>query len=333
MSSNFIKELQIEAAKSPKSIIFPESFNEKVLQAARKIYDMGIAFPILVGNREKVEKYAQNIQVDSKGFNYIDFEDETVINETVEAYSKINSLLSVKAIRRKIKNPLNFAAVQVSLDQSDCLAAGITYTTGEVILSAQMFIGLQEEIQTVSSMGIVEVPDFIGQGPKFIGISDCAVCQNPSSEELADIACVTSDTYKAVLKEEPRAALVSFSTDGSSQHEIVDKVVEAVKMANAKRPDLKIDGEFQIDAALIDTIAKKKVKKESSVAGQANIIIFPDLNAGNIGVKLIQIFGGVNAHGPLLQGFKKPVTDFSRSAPVDEIVGNLTMLVTMAGLK
>ncbi len=333
MSSSFIKKLQMEARKNPKSIIFPESFNEKVLMASRKIVDMGIAFPILVGKQAEIEEFAKGIDVNTSGFRFIDYQDETIISETVEAYSKINTLLSVKAITRKIKNPLNFAAVQVRLDQADCLAAGITYTTGDVILSAQMFIGLQENVQTISSMGIVEVPDFMGQGPKFIGISDCAVCQNPSSEELADIACVTSDTYKAVLKDEPKAALVSFSTDGSSQHEIVDKVVEAVKMARTKRPELNIDGEFQIDAALIEAVAKKKVKKESSVAGQANIIIFPDLNAGNIGVKLIQIFGGVNAHGPLLQGFKKPVTDFSRSAPVDEIVGNLTMLVTMAGVK
>nr|WP_114299681.1 phosphate acyltransferase [Anaerobacterium chartisolvens] len=328
--STFMEQLVEKAKNSPKSIIFPETGNEKVIQAARKVKDIGIAFPILVGKKEAIEQFAADLGISTDGFNYVDNTDEKTIADTVQAYLAVSRELTEKTLNRKLKDPLNFAAAQVKVGKADCLAAGIDHTTGEVILASQMFIGMQKGIQIISSIGIVEAPDYQGSEGNLLAITDCAVCQNPNASELADIACASSDTMKSLLGWEPRAALICFSTDGSGQHEITEKVVEAVRLANERRPDLAIDGEFQLDAALNQKVAAKKVKRESRVAGRANIIVFPDLNAGNIGVKLIQTFGNALAHGPLLQGFAKPVTDFSRSAPVDEIVGNLIMLVVRA---
>lgn len=326
----FIEQLIDQAKENPKSIVFPESDHEKVLLAARKVTDLGIAHPILIGKEEEIQALADQIGVSTEGFQFIDHLEEGRIEKLIEKYLQKSQEFSEKALNRKLKQALNFAAALVRVDECDCLAAGINHTTGEVILASQMFIGMQEGIETISSLGIVEAPGFEGPEGNLLAISDCAVCQNPNASELADIACATSDTMKSLLGWDTKAALLCFSTDGSGEHEITQKVVEAVKLANERRPDLAIDGEFQLDAAINPAVAAKKVKRESKVAGKANILIFPDLNAGNIGVKLIQTFGKAMAHGPLLQGFAKPVTDFSRSAPVDEIVGNLVMLVVRA---
>lgn len=266
-------------------------------------------------------------------FTCIDHTDEQVREDVIAAFLSVSPDFSEKALKRKFKYPLNFAAALVRLKKADCLAAGIDYSTGEVLLASQSFIGMQEGIETISSIGIVDAPTFSGPQGNFLIIGDCAVCQNPDSSELADIACTSADTVKGLLGWEPRVALVCFSTDGSGEGEITEKVVEAVRLAQERRPDLHIDGEFQFDAAIDPAVAEKKVKRESAVAGRANVIIFPDLNAGNIGVKLIQRFGNALAYGPILQGFASAVTDFSRSAPVDEIVGNLIMLVARSGHK
>ena len=184
------------------------------------------------------------------------------------------------------------------------------------------------DFDVISSVGIADIPGYtFPDGGHLLAVGDCAVCANPSASELASIAISTCDTIKSVTGWIPKCALLSYSTAGSAEGELVDKVRTAVELANERRPDLLIDGEFQLDAAICPEIAKKKVKRDSKVAGQANIVIFPDLNAGNIGVKLIQQFGHANAYGPLLQGFSMICCDCSRSAPVDELVGNIIFSV------
>ena len=164
-----------------------------------------------------------------------------------------------------------------------------------------------------------------------LALADCAITAQPDAKDLAGIAIASADTVRTLLGWEPRVAMLAFSTCGSAEHESVEVVRQAVELAKKLRPELKIDGEFQLDAAILPQTARKKVKRESSVAGKANVLIFPNLHAGNIGVKLIQIFGHANAYGPVLQGFAKPVCDFSRSAPVEEMLGNVAMLVIRAG--
>ncbi|MEX1377746.1 MAG: phosphate acyltransferase [Eubacteriales bacterium] len=328
---SLITDLQKRLKGSKKTIIFPESTDEKIIKAAAKLLDLEIAQPIFVGKMQDTKAVADKLNIDISKIKFVDHEDQNIMDDTVAAYLRQSDMYSEKSLYRKLKNPLNFAAARVSIGFADSLAAGISHTTGEVIMASQMYIGMSEGVETISSIGITEITDFLGKDIFYLGLTDCAVCMNPTSEELADIAIASSITYKSLIGDEPKAAMLSFSSDGSGEHEIVEKVVNAVKIANEKRPDLLIDGEFQLDTAIIQKVAEKKMKRESKVAGNANILVFPDLNAGNIGVKLIQIFGGVNAHGPMLQGFKKPVTDFSRSAPVEEIVGNLTMLVARIG--
>lgn len=330
MNQQFLESLIANGKQSPKSIVFPESSNQKVLQAARKVFELGIAKPVLVGVKEDICAQADLCGVDAQVFSFIDHTNDEVKKNLVAQFSAICDDFSQKALNRKFKHPLNFAAALVRVGKVDCLAAGIDASTGEVLLASQMFIGMKEGIETISSIGIVDAPSFSGPRGNHLVVGDCAVCQNPTASELADIACTSADTVMELLGWEPKVALICFSTDGSGDGEIIEKVVKAVALAQERRPDLLIDGEFQFDAAIDPGVAQKKVKRDSQVAGRANIVIFPDLNAGNIGVKLIQQFGNAPVYGPILQGFRFPVTDFSRSAPVDEIVGNLIMLVARA---
>ena len=207
----------------------------------------------------------------------------------------------------------------------DVTFAGLTHSTGDVIMAGQMVVGLADGVDTISSVGIFDIPGYEGSEGQYLGFGDSAVCANPDAEQLASIAISCCDTVAALVGWDPRAALLSYSTDGSAEGPLVDKVLEAKRIANERRPDLKIDGEFQFDSAVRPEVAAKKVRRESDVAGKANIIIWPDLNVGNVGVKLVQTFGKADAYGPMLQGFAKVVCDCSRSAPVSEIVGNVAM--------
>jgi phosphate acetyltransferase len=176
-----------------------------------------------------------------------------------------------------------------------------------------------------SIFALTEIPGFEGPEGDQIALADCGLNAEPTPEELASIAIGTCDNIRALMGWEPRVAMLSYSTDGSAESALVDKVRAAVKVAQERRPDLKIDGEFQLDSAIVPAVAEKKVRRESAVAGKANVLICPDINVGNIGVKLVQNFAHADAYGPMLQGFKKIVCDCSRSAPVSELVGNVVM--------
>jgi phosphate acetyltransferase len=192
-----------------------------------------------------------------------------------------------------------------------------------------MTVGLADDIALPSSYFLMIVPDFLGQGRKSFIFADCAVNADPTPTELADIAVTSARSAQTLLGETPRVAMLSFSTKGSAQHARVDKVREALSLVRQREPELAIDGEFQADAALVPTVAQKKVKDSSDVAGQANVLIFPDLDSGNIAYKLTQWLGGAQAIGPFLQGFAKPISDLSRGATIDDIV--TTCAVVAAG--
>ena len=326
----FIEIMREKARKSPKRIVFPEATADKILMAAEKLVEMGIAQPVLVGNPSSIKASAQSAGVSLEGCKIVDNDDEQTTNDLISEYLKIEQMYSEKALRRKCKELLNYGAMMVKVGWGDCYAAGYLHSTSEVVMASQFFIGTMPGITSISSIGIVEFPSWSGPQENFLCYTDCAVQQRPSSEGLVDIAVASSYTVRKLLSWEPRAALMSFSTDGSAEHEDVDIVREAVRIAKERFPDFKIDGEFQLDAAIIPEVAAKKVARPSEVAGRANILVFPNLGAGNIGVKSAQIFAGAIAYGPIMQGFAKPVTDFSRSAPMDEIIGNLAMLVVLA---
>jgi phosphate acetyltransferase len=333
MNTNVMEQLRLKAKAKPKRVVLPEASEEKILHAARRVRDVGIAYPILIGKPDIVSAFARNIGVSLDGIPVVDHTEQEKVEHFASEYVESNPDLPESAIKRMLKDPLNFAAMMVRLDMVDCMVAGLSHTTGEVIMASEMIIGLQEGISTVSSMGIASIPGYEGPEGNLLAIADCAVCAAPEPNELADIAITTADTVCSLMGWEPRVALLSFSTKGSASHELVDKVLKALEIVHRSMPDLLIDGELQLDSAIIPEVAAKKVPGEGPVAGKANILIFPDLNAGNIGVKLIQRFAKAVAYGPMLQGFAKPVSDLSRVAPIEEIIGAITMVVVRAQKK
>lgn len=305
---------------------FPEAENEKIQQAAIRCRNEGICIPVFVGDPEKIREASCASKTDITGIEIIDFGDENLLGRVIPEFLKINDLFSEKSLRRKCKDPMILAMLLQALGELDVTFAGIDHTTADVIIAGKTFIGLQEGIATISSIGIADIPGYNGSEGRYLAFGDSAVCVFPKAEKLASIAINACDTVRALTDWEPRCALLSYSTCGSGgDNEAVTRIIEAVRIANEQRPDLAIDGEFQLDSALNPAVAAKKVKRESKVAGRANIIIWPDLNAGNIGVKLIQQFAGADAYGPMLQGFAGIVCDCSRGAPVSELVGNIAM--------
>lgn len=320
-----------KAKLNPQKVAFPEALNEKMMQAAYECGKDGYIIPILVGNAAEINAAIAERGYDASVFTVVDIEDEEYKASLIEKYvAKPDTLLKEKALNRRMKDTLHYAMVMQAVDEADVTFAGIEYTTGDVLLAGQMVIGLKPGIATISSIGLCDIPGYEGSEGSLLAIGDSAVCTNPNAEELASIAISACETVHSLLGWEPRCAMVSYSTCGSGAGELVDKVVEAVKIANEKRPDLAIDGEFQLDSAINPAVAAKKVQRESKVAGKANVVIWPDLNVGNVGVKLIQQFGKADAYGPMLQGFAKVVCDCSRSAPVSELKGNIVISAVRA---
>jgi len=330
---NLMENVKAKAKANPKRVAFPEANDIKMLKAMEQVSKEDYCEVVVVGNLEEVKTLCTENNISDSKWEYIDINNEEYKEKVLSEYLKLpNIIYGEKSLRRRMNEPLYFALMMEAINHVDVTFAGITSTTGDFILAAQTIVGLENTLDVVSSVGIAELPNYtFSDGGNLIAVGDCAVCTNPSAQELASIAINTCETVRAVTDWEPRCALLSYSTAASGQGELVEKVKTAVKIANQRRPDLKIDGEFQLDSAIVPEIAIKKVKRPSEVAGKANILIFPDLNAGNIGVKLIQQFGHANAYGPLLQGFRKICSDCSRSAPIEELVGNILFSVVRAG--
>lgn len=330
MSNNLINTLQAKAKANPKRIAFPEADDEKILRAARQTKDLGIAFPVLVGEQRVISSLAEKAGVSLDGLEIIDNSVPEKLDYHIGEYVKTKTVLPASALKRKSRGSLYYALILEEIGIVDGVVAGLNHTTGDVIMAAQMLIGLKDGISIPSSLGIWSIPGFNGSEGEFLAHADCAVNPDPSSDELADIAITSAETVRSLMGWEPRVAMLSFSTKGSTVHPRVDKVIQALEIAHKRRPDLLIDGELQLDSAISPAVAAKKVKEESAVAGRANILIFPDLDAGNIGVKLVQNFAKASACGPLLQGFNKPVSDLSRSAPLEDIIDVVSMVVNCA---
>lgn len=326
-----IDQIFEKAKSNPQKVVFTEALNEKMMKAAFEAGSEGYIYPILVGNKAEIEQAIQERGYDLSVFTVVDMEDEEYRKRLIEKYIALpDTRLKEKALNRRMQDKLQFAMVMQAVGDADVTFAGIDYTTGDVLLAGQMIIGLKPGIATISSIGLCDIPGYEGSEGSLLAVGDSAVCTNPNAQQLASIAISACDTVKYLLDWQPRCACVSYSTLGSGQGELIDKVTEAVKIANELRPDLAIDGEFQLDAAISPSVAAKKVKRESKVAGKANVVIWPDLNVGNVAVKLIQQFGHADAYGPMLQGFKKVVCDCSRGAPVSELKGNIVISAVRA---
>ncbi|GJQ64636.1 MAG: phosphotransacetylase [Melioribacteraceae bacterium] len=320
-----LEQIKKEAAKKKKTVVLPESHDERVLRAAEILTKEGVVKVVTIGNEEKVRADAESWGVDLQGVRIIDPEKSDKLSDFTNIYynARKHKGVDIEKARETMKWDLFFGAMMVREGMADGFVAGSYASTGDVLRASIQCVGMPEGTSVVSSFFLMIFPE-----TKY-AFADCAVVPNPDANQLADIAITTADNYKALTGEEPYVAMLSFSTKGSAKHELVDKVLEATKIAQEKRPDLKIDGEMQFDAAIIDKIGKKKAP-ESDVAGKANVLVFPDLQAGNIGYKIAQRLGGAEAVGPVVQGLKKPLFDLSRGCSVDDIVNTSAISALMA---
>ena len=323
---DIMEKVYARAKANPQRVAFPEATEEKILQVARQLQDNGSCIPVLVGRPDDIRSAAAQYGISLEQLEITDAYDESFLEKVINDYVTVYPLFSAKSMRRRANaDPMYTALMMQANGLVDVTFAGLVHTTGDVIIAAQAVIGMKEGVSAVSSCGIAKIPGYNGSEGDLLAFGDSAVCLNPSAEDLAGIAISACETVSALTDWEPRCAMLSYSTCGSGSGEMVDKVVEAVKLANEKRPDLAIDGEFQFDSAINPQIAAKKVLRPSRVAGKANIVIWPNIDVGNIGVKLVQQLAGADAYGPFLQGFNKVVCDCSRSAPVSELMGNVVM--------
>ena len=325
MKIQILEEIKEKAAKQKKTVILPESHDERVLKAAEILLKDKIASVVTLGDENKINDTVKKLGLNVSGLRIIDPLKSDKLSDFTNIYFNLRRKkgITIEEARETMKRDLFFGAMMLKESLVDGSVAGSFASTADVLKAGIQCIGMPEGLSVVSSFFLMAYPE------KSYTFADCAVVPTPDPKQLADIASSAADNHKKLTGDKPYVAMLSFSTKGSAKHESIDKVLSALEILKQKRPDLDVDGELQFDAAIIDSIGKRKAPG-SNVAGRANVLVFPDLNAGNIGYKIAERLGGAAAIGPIVQGLKKPFFDLSRGCSVEDIVNTAAIAVLMS---
>ena len=324
--SDIVRHIERECGGRP---VFPEASDPRILDAARILTDRQLASPILVGDMSTILAAAASHSVPLDDIAIVDPATSELREDCIAAYRSNRPATKPALANRLLGRPLFFAAALLRAGHADALIAGAAQPTARVLEAGKMALGLADGVSTPSGFFLVTVPDRVGAGPRRLVFADAAINVEPTAEELAEIAIASAATAAKLLGETPRVAMLSFSTHGSARHPAAARVAQATALARKRVPDLAIDGELQVDAALNAGVAAAKLRRPGEVAGRANVLVFPDLSSANIGYKLVQQLAGARAIGPVCQGFAGPLCDLSRGASTDDIVAAATLTLAL----
>lgn len=328
---NFLQSIKQRAKNQRKTIVLPEALERRTLEAAEQVLKEDIADVILIGNKNEILKVGQGLDLSNvciiDPLAYEEIED--FISTLVEL--RKHKGMTVEKAKELLKNPLYFGVMMVKKGKADGMVAGAVNSTADVLRPSLQILKTAPGTKLVSAFFLMVVPECeYGADGTFI-FSDAGLVPNPNAEELAAIAINSAQSFQQLVAKEPIVGMLSFSTKGSASHPDVDKVIEATKLAKELAPNLKLDGEFQLDAAIVPSVGQAKAPN-NDIAGHANVLIFPDLDAGNIGYKLTQRLAKAEAYGPITQGIAKPVNDLSRGCTAEDIVGVVAITAVQAQL-
>ncbi len=328
---SFVQDMMNRAKQEIKTIVLPESTDIRTLKATDIILKEGFCKIILVGNKNEILNLAKENNFNILGAQIVEPNNSEDYEEYVNAFYELRKHkgMTIEKSRELMLDPVFFGMMMVKQEKADGLVSGAAHSTADTLRPALQILKTAPGTKLVSTFCVLDVPNCeFGENGVFV-FSDCGLNQNPNSEELSEIAISTAKSFKQIVGKEPRVAMLSYSTMGSAKAEEVDKVRIATELAKEKEPELLIDGEMQFDAAIVPSIAKSKAP-ESKVAGTANTMIFPDLQAGNIGYKLVERLAKAEAYGPICQGMAKPVNDLSRGCKAEDIVGVVAITCVQA---